>query len=63
MALGPFTRIVLKRANGRVEVLSRPGLMDPHAAARALEMCSGGKVTVVRHEHPTNGTIAIHKVN
>jgi len=63
VALGPFTRIVLKRADGRVEVLTRPGLQDPHAAARAIELRSGGKVTAVRHEHPTNGTIAIHKVN
>lgn len=63
MALGPFTRIVLKRADGRVEVLTRPGLQDPNAAARALEMRSGGRVTAVRHEHPVNGTIAIHRMS
>jgi hypothetical protein len=69
MPQGPYTRIVLKRTNGRTDIIGRQGHLDPHAAARTF--AAHGKVTVVRHEmmpvgpqgKPTGAkaqTVAIH---
>lgn len=62
MAKGPYSRIVIKRPNGRTEIIGRPGHLEPRRAARELE--SMGTVLAVRHEKAEGGhkptTIAIH---
>lgn len=48
---GPFTRIVLCRPNGRTEIVTRQGHIEPNAAARIFAV--HGKVVTVRHETPS----------
>ena len=64
MAQGPYSRIVIRRPNGKTEIIGRPGLLDPRRAARELEPM--GVVLAVRHEKAEgNGkptTIAIHNM-
>jgi hypothetical protein len=65
MPQGPVTRIVIRRPNGRVEVIGRVGHHDPHRLAR--EFSGVGVVTVVRHElMPRVGeagkVVAIHRL-
>ena len=64
MAKGPYSRIVIRRPDGKTEIIGRPGLLDPRRAARELEPM--GVVLAVRHEKAEgNGkpaTIAIHNM-
>jgi hypothetical protein len=64
MATGPITRIVLRRSDGRVEIIGRAGHINPHAAAR--NFAAHGKVVTVRHEMMGAGvrtaTVAIHNM-
>lgn len=66
MPQGPYSRIVVERADGRIEVLSRPGIISPQDAAVSFAR-RGCKVTAVRHEHVAEGqkkpqTLGIHRV-
>ena len=67
MAQGPYTRIIVQRPDGKVEVVGRPGMHDPHAVSRLFSEAGSGKVIAVRHESmPAGGgvhqTLAIHEV-
>jgi hypothetical protein len=66
-----FTKVVIRRPNGRVEMIGRRGIHDPHTIARVLEESGAGVVTAVRHEtkavesrtkpgHGKPQTLAIH---
>lgn len=63
MAQGPFTRIVIRRPDGNVEIIGRHGIHDPNETARAMTKSGAGQVLSVRHEMHTEGTqrtLAIH---
>lgn len=64
MPQGPITRIVIRRPDGRTEILGRVGHVDPHKATR--DFATHGEVLVVRHEMmPIAGraqTLRIHEV-
>jgi hypothetical protein len=64
MANGPYSRIVIKRANGRTEIIGRAGHLDPNRMVR--ELAPFGDVLAVRHEQAEgNGpptTVAIHTI-
>jgi hypothetical protein len=60
-----WTRIVLERPDGRVEIVTRPGHLGPFAVAQ--QFAAAGKVTAVRHLAVGSGssepaTVAIHKM-
>jgi hypothetical protein len=62
-----FTTIVVRRADGKSEIIGRAGHADPNVAARLFEGLRGGKVVAVRHEqvNPNQGarrTIGIHRI-
>lgn len=48
-----FTTAVIRSRDGRAEVISRPGHVDPHDFARAAEGSSDGQIVAVRHERVT----------
>jgi hypothetical protein len=63
MASGPYTRIMVKRPNGRTEVIGRPGVIAPGDAAAMVKDGAMGTVVAVRHEHMQSGKrvmLAIH---
>jgi hypothetical protein len=65
MPQGPYSRIVIRRPSGAVEVLGRIGLVDIHATARQMATSGAGTVLAIRHEQmPAEGgevrTVAIH---
>lgn len=64
MPQGPVSRIVLRRFDGRTEIIGRAGHIDPSRITAALK--AAGDVLVVRHEMmPKSGkheTIAIHEM-
>jgi hypothetical protein len=63
MAQGPFTRIVVRRPDGKVEVIGRHGTHAPGDVARALTKAGAGEALSVRHEMHSGGTqqtMAIH---
>lgn len=58
---GPYTRVVIRRPNGRTEVIGRSGHLDHHKASR--EFSNRGEVVAVRHEMADSGrgrSVAIH---
>lgn len=62
-----FTVIVLRRPNGRPEIIKRAGHHDPDQAARTFEALLGGKAIAVRHEQVSSGEarprpVAIHRM-
>lgn len=64
MAQGPYSRIVIRRPDGRTEVITRRGTVDPNEVARAF--AAHGTVIAVRHEQRVGGdkkpsTLAIHR--
>lgn len=65
MSLDAYSRIVIRRPGGAVEVIGRKGHLDPHAMAR--DMAMHGEVLAVRHETMPAGAkraqlVAIHKL-
>ena len=64
MPQGPVTRIVLRRPNGRTEIIGRVGHVDHNTAAKIFS--TRGQVLTVRHEMmPQQGvpaTVAIHNI-
>lgn len=65
MPQGPFTRIVIRRPNGAVDVIGRMGHVPVDAVGLMVAQMRAGTVVAVRHEQmPTEGgavrTIAIH---
>jgi len=50
MPQGPFSRIVIRRPNGKVDVIGRVGFVDPHPTSRALQDAGAGEVLAIRHE-------------
>lgn len=67
MATQQWTKIVMRRADGRAEVVTRPGIQDPHKIARELGSRGGGSPVSVRHEQLEPGglrheTLAIHSI-
>lgn len=48
-----FSVAIVRSANGRTEIVSRPGHLEPYAFARAIAGATGGMITAVRHEHVT----------
>ena len=66
MALGPYSRIAIRRPSGKVEMIGRAGIHDPDRIARQLRQAGAGEVISVRHERvaPTGKreTMAVHRV-
>jgi hypothetical protein len=64
VAQAPVSRIVIRRPNKTVDVITRRGHHDPHRLSR--ELAFGGEVMVVRHEMTRvgqpNETVAIHEL-
>lgn len=65
MPQGPFSRIVIRRPNGAVEIIGRNGHVEPAAVSRMMAATQAGTVLAVRHEQmPADGgkvrPIAIH---
>lgn len=65
MPQGPFTRIVIRRPSGAVEVIGRMGHVPVDAVGLMVGQMRAGSVVAVRHEQmPAEGgavqTIAIH---
>lgn len=62
MPQGPVTKIVLRRPNGRTEIVTRIGHIDPKRAVDGLAHV--GNVVAVRHEMMPKGgkheTVGIH---
>ena len=63
MAQGPYGRIVIRRPDGRAEIITRRGTVDPNEVARSFRHV--GEVVAVRHEQRVGGskkltTLAIH---
>ena len=65
MAKGPYSRIVIKRPNGRTEIIGRSGHLEPGKASR--ELAPFGEVIAIRHEQADGttrpATIAIHDLS
>lgn len=50
MPQGPFTRIVVRRPDGTIDVIGRKGSLDPNKTARTFNDAGHGEVLAVRHE-------------
>ena len=67
MAVGPYTRIVIRVGN-HTEVVTRRGMLDVHKASATFGQLSGGTVLAVQHMLPPRKpgerpqSLAIHRM-